>query len=78
MPSMLAGDVSSVEMYSSLPPVESSFLDSGKYSSNANDGRDHFRFSKEGGSYPDGSYVVAKFKNGNFTTFRIEDSSSRN
>lgn len=78
LPSSLAGKVSAAEIHSSLPPSDTTLLESGKFSSNANGGRDHFRFSNAGGAYPDSAYVVAKLKTGDYASFQIGDSASRN
>lgn len=77
LPSKLSGQVASAEIYSSLPPSDSNLIEKGKFSGNANGGRDHFRFSKTGASYPDGVYVVAKLRDGSYTSFQINETSSR-
>jgi len=78
LPANLTGQVNGVEVHSSLPPSDTSKIESGKYSGNANGGRPHFRFSNPGSSFPDGAYVVARLNNGSYTTFQIGDSSARN
>jgi hypothetical protein len=78
LPPSLSGQVTSLEIHSSLPPSDSSKIENGKFSGNANGSRDHFRFNKPGSSFPDGSYVVARLNNGSYTTFQIGDSSARN
>ncbi len=78
-PPNLTGNISSAGIYSSLPPSYENLIEEGDFSGdNHNGGRAHFRFSKPGGGYPDGVYVVAQLSNGQSATFEIEDSSSRN
>ena len=78
-PPNLTGNISSAGIYSSLPPSYENLIEEGDFSGdNHNGGRAHFRFSKPGGSYPDGVYVVAQLSNGESATFEIENSSSRN
>ncbi len=78
LPSNLAGKVETTEIYADLPSNGGTPLDKGRFSGNANGSRDHFRFSKPGGAYPDGAYVVATLKDGSQLTFQIKDSSERN
>lgn len=78
MPPELAGRVVSTEVHSSLPPSDSSLIEKGNYSGNGNGGRDHFRFSKSGGSYPDGLYVIATLSNGQYVSYNIPETNARN
>ncbi|HMO18156.1 MAG TPA: hypothetical protein PKA63_11240 [Oligoflexia bacterium] len=79
LPANLTGKVRSAAIYSSLPPSPENLIEDGKFSGDhQNGGRSHFRFSKPGGSYPNGSYVVAQLKDGSYTSFQIGNSSSRN
>ena len=77
LPSSLAGLISDVEIHSELPPTEENKIGSGKFSSNANGGRDHFRFDKPGSEYGENVYVVAHKKGGDIVTYKIEDGSKR-
>ena len=72
-------NISSAGIYSSLPPSYENLIEQGDFSGDKHNGRRaHFRFSKPGGGYPDGVYVVAQLENGETATFEIENSSSRN
>ena len=76
-PPNLTGNISSAGIYSSLPPSYENLIEEGDFSGdNHNGGRAHFRFSKPGGGYPDGVYVVAQLSNGESATFEIENSSN--
>ncbi len=78
-PPNLTGNISSAGIYTSLPPSYENLVEKGSFSGdNHNGGRAHFRFSKPGGAYPDGVYVVAQLNNGQSATFEIDNSSSRN
>ena len=78
-PPNLTGNISNAGIYSSLPPSYENLIEQGDFSGDShNGGRAHFRFSKPGGSYPDGVYVVAQLDNGETATFEIEESSNRN
>ena len=78
-PDNLTGNISSAGIYSSLPPSYENLIEEGDFSGdNHNGGRAHFRFTRPGGAYPDGVYVVAQLNNGQTATFEIDDSSSRN
>jgi hypothetical protein len=79
LPASQTGSVSYAELYSSLPPSEETLLEKGRFSGDThNGGRAHFRFSKPGGAYPDGAYVVATLFDGSQVSFQINDSSGRN
>jgi hypothetical protein len=69
--------IEKVEIHSSLPPTPENLIDTGKFSANANGGRDHFRFSKPGGDYGDNVYVVAYKNGGGMVTYAIDDPSNR-
>ena len=78
-PPNLTGTISSAGIYSSLPPSNENLIEQGDFSGDShNGGRAHFRFSKPGGFYPDGVYVIAQLANGETATFEIENSSHRN
>lgn len=77
LPKDLAGMIERVEIHSALPPTPDNLLATGRFSANANGGRDHFRFSKPGGDYPDNCYVVAYKNGGGTVTYAINDTSSR-
>ena len=79
LPQALTGNVVSAGIYSDLPATQSNRIEEGRFSGDShNGGRAHFRFSQSGGSYPDGSFIVATLRNGENVTFQIGDSASRN
>jgi hypothetical protein len=73
LPQKLAGLVSSVRLMS--PTGE--LLEAGNYSGNGNGGRDHYRFSKPGGEYPDGLTVEATLRTGEVVRYKIAETSER-
>jgi hypothetical protein len=73
LPSALGGMVQGL----SLIGPNGEVLETGKYSGNGNGGRDHFRFSKPGGSYPDGVVVQATLNSGELVRYVIPDTSKR-
>lgn len=77
LPSQYTGQVVSAGIYSSVPPTKANRIEEGRYAGDANGGRAHFRFSKSGGSYPDGVYVVAKLNDGRTVSFPIKETSER-
>ncbi len=77
LPKSLAGMIEKVEIHSSLPPSPDNLLGTGKFSANANGGRDHYRFSKPGADYGDNVYVVAYKNGGGMVTYAISDGSKR-
>ncbi len=52
-------------------------IESGRYSGNGNGGRDHFRFSRAGGGYPDGLRVEVTLKTGEIVRYLIRETSQR-
>lgn len=77
LPSQYSGKIVSASIHSEIPPTANNRLEEGRFSGNANGGRAHFRFSKNGGSYPDGVYVVAKLSDGKSVSFPVRETSSR-
>jgi hypothetical protein len=80
LPPGLKNKVKSVAIYSSLPATASTKVagGEGKFAGDdANGDRPHFRFSKPGASYPDGSYVVALLNDGSKIDFKIGETSER-
>lgn len=73
MPSKLSGMISGVKLYDPA----GNLLEKGSYTGNGNGGRDHFRFRKSGGSYPDGMIVEATLSTGDKVVYRIRDTSQR-
>jgi hypothetical protein len=53
-------------------------LEKGRYTGNGNGGRDHFRFSKSGGRYPDGLTVQVTLMNDEVVRYIIRETSERN
>lgn len=74
LPSRLTGKVKSVAI---LSPDKSKILAKGKFSGVANENREHFRFSKAGGGYPDNSIVMITMKDGKTYNVKIKESSDR-
>jgi hypothetical protein len=77
LPASLTGDVSSLALYSSLPPTPANRIEDGRYANVGNGDREHFRFSKAGSSYQDGLYVVATLKDGTKVQHQISETSAR-
>lgn len=73
MPSKLAGMVASVKLYD----PEGTLLESGRYTGNGNGGRDHYRFKRTGGDYPDGLFVEATLTTGDNIVYHIKETSQR-
>jgi hypothetical protein len=73
LPPRLSGMVANVRLMG--PSGEE--IETGRYSGNGNGGREHFRFSRAGGSYPDGLTVEVKHSNGETVRFGIGETSAR-
>lgn len=73
LPPKLAGLVTGVRLMS----PSGDLLEAGNYSGNGNGGRDHYRFSKAGGEYPDGLTVEATLKSGEVVRYKIAETSER-
>ncbi|MBI5542431.1 MAG: hypothetical protein HY901_00970 [Deltaproteobacteria bacterium] len=73
LPSKYAGKVKSVE----VQDAQGNTLETGKYSANANGGRDHFRFGKSGSSFGDNVYVVATLSSGEKVRYPVAHGGSR-
>lgn len=52
-------------------------IESGGFSSVGNGGREHYRYSKPGGSYPNGSHAVANLKAGGAVHWTVPNTSAR-
>jgi hypothetical protein len=74
LPSQLAGLVKGV----TLVGPNGEIIEKGRYTGNGNGGRDHFRFSKTGGSYPDGLTVQVTMMNDEIVRYIIQETSERN
>ena len=74
LPSSYAGKVKSVE----VQDAQGNTLGTGKFSSNANGGRDHFRFGKSGASFGNNVYVVATLSSGEKVRYPISNGGARN
>ena len=74
LPPNLAGKVAEVIV---LSPDGKRTLQRGKYSGVGNGAREHYRFSKAGSEFPDGSIVVIKLKNGTTKHMVIKETSAR-
>ncbi len=73
LPARLTGLVSGL----SLIGPDGQVLESGRYRGVGNGGREHFRFSKPGGQYPNGSTVQAKLVTGEIVRYLISNTSQR-
>ena len=74
LPPNLAGKVAEVIV---LSPDGKRTLQRGKYSGVGNGAREHYRFSKAGSEFPDGSIVVIKLKDGTTKHMVIKETSAR-
>lgn len=74
LPKKLTGRVEEVRV---LSPDGKKTLGKGKYSGVGNGDREHFRFSKPGSGYPDGSIVYIKLEDGTTRHVKINDTSRR-
>jgi hypothetical protein len=74
LPKQLTGRVQEVRVLSADGKKS---LGKGKYSGIGNGDREHFRFSKSGGSYPDGAIVLIKLEDGSTRHVKISDTSKR-
>lgn len=52
-------------------------IERGSFSSVGNGGREHYRYSKQGGGYPNGSHAVADLKAGGAVHWTVPNTSSR-
>jgi len=73
LPSKLSGLIEGVKIYDPAGDL----LESGRYSGNGNGGRDHYRFSKPGGDYPDGLTVEVTLSTKEKLKYVISESSQR-
>lgn len=73
LPSKLAGMIAGVKLYD----PSGNLLESGRYTGNGNGGRDHYRFKKTGGDYPDGLFVEATLTTGDKVFYQIKETSQR-
>ena len=73
MPSKLAGMIAGVKLYD----PSGNLLEGGRYTGNGNGGRDHYRFKKTGGDYPDGLFVEAPLSTGDKVYYNIRETSQR-
>lgn len=72
-PSKLAGLIQGVKLYDPAGKL----IESGRYTGNGNGGRDHFRFSKPGSSYPDGMVVEVSLSTNDKVRYVINETSNR-
>jgi hypothetical protein len=73
LPPKLSGLVSGVRLVG--PNGET--IESGRYAGNGNGGRDHFRFNRPGGGYPNGLTVEVALKTGEIVRYLIQETSQR-
>lgn len=73
LPPRLAGLVKGL----SLVGPNGEVIETGRYTGNGNGGRDHYRFSRSGGQYPDGVMVQATLATGELVRYTIRESSQR-
>ena len=74
LPPHMTGRVAAVAI---IAPDGSRTLQSGRSSGVGNGDREHFRFSKPGGQFPDGSIVLVKMKDGSRHHISIRETSRR-
>lgn len=74
LPSRLTGKIKSVAI---LSPDKTKILAKGKYSGVSNGDREHFRFSKAGGAYPDNAIVMITLKDGKTYNVKVKETSDR-
>lgn len=74
LPKGLTGKVAGVEI---LSPDGTQVIGKGKYAGVGNGDREHFRFGKAGGSYPDGAIVVITMADGSKRHMEIKETSDR-
>ena len=75
IPKNYSGKIASVQILS--PYNDSTVLAKCKASGNGNGDREHFRFNKAGGEFPDGSVVLITLKDGSEMQVPIKDTSAR-
>jgi hypothetical protein len=73
LPPRLTGLATGVRLVS----PDGQVLESGRYTGNGNGGREHFRFNKPGGNYPDGLTVEVLLRTGEVVRYLIEETSER-
>lgn len=73
LPPRLAGLVKGL----SLIGPNGEVIETGRYTGNGNGGRDHYRFSRNGGQYPDGAMVQATLATGELVRYTIRETSQR-
>ena len=74
LPKRYTGQVKSVKI---LNAQGTKVLQKGHYSGVGNGDREHFRFSKSGGNFPDGAIVLITLKDGSTNHVTIKDTSAR-
>jgi hypothetical protein len=74
LPKALTGTVKGVQI---LSPDGKKVLSKGKNAGVGNGDREHFRFSKAGGEFPDGAIVVITLNDGSQRTVTIKETSDR-
>lgn len=61
-----------------LNPAGNKVIETGRFTSIANGFRQHYRFNKSGGDYPDNAVVKVRFSDGSTASIKIGESSGRN
>jgi hypothetical protein len=74
LPSTLTGRIKSVSV---LSPDGKKVLQKGRFSGIGNGSREHYRFTKAGGAFPDRSIVLIKLEDGSLRHVKINDTSKR-
>lgn len=75
LPPQLLGRVATVSIISADGKT---IVEQGRYAGSGNGGREHFRFSRPGGSFEDGSTVLITMKDGSRKNVKIGETSVRN
>lgn len=72
-PSEMTGKIAKAELIG----LDGKVIETGRYTGNGNGGREHFRFNKPGGDYPNGLTVQFTMTDGKLVKYEIEKSSER-
>jgi hypothetical protein len=74
IPNKFSGYIQSVGVYKALPPNAANKLEEGTYSGTMERNREIYRFSKEGGAYGEGVYMVVQNNDGTKAWWPIKHS----
>lgn len=77
LPSHLNRRAESVQLHEDAPPTDGTFIENGRFSGIGNGNRSHWRFSRQGGDYPNGVCVTVFTRDGEIIVYRIPDTGRR-